>query len=187
MLFRSAQTRPEWGLADNAAFVVAPRRRTRHLDLQGRVFLHDYDWHADEDLATLTLILTAPMVVTNWINLQYYASTVDNRAFGSGNKLLHNVAGGNLGVFEGNGGDLRIGLAMQSVHDGRTLRHTPLRLSVFVEAPAAAIDAVLAAHDAPRQLVDNGWLHLFRIAADGAVEQRVQGAWRPFAPTDAAR
>ena len=31
-----SQVRPEWGLADNAAFIVAPRWRTRHLDLQGR-------------------------------------------------------------------------------------------------------------------------------------------------------
>jgi hypothetical protein len=51
-----------------------------------------------------------------------------------------------IGVFEGNGGDLRIGLPMQSLHDGRTLRHTPLRLSVFVEAPRAGIESVMAAH-----------------------------------------
>jgi hypothetical protein len=75
------------------------------------------------------------MVVTNWINMQYHASTVDNRRYGSGNKVLHNVVGGRIGVFEGNGGDLRIGLSMQSLHDGHTLRHPPLRLSVFIEAP----------------------------------------------------
>ncbi len=63
--------------------------------------------------------MTAPMVVTNWINLQYHASTVDNRRYGSGNKVLHNVVGGRLGVFEGNGGDLRIGLPLQSLHDGQ--------------------------------------------------------------------
>ena len=79
--------------------------------------------------------MTAPMVVTNWINMQYHASTVDNRRYGSGNKVLHNVVGGRIGVFEGNGGDLRIGLPMQSLHDGHTLRHAPLRLSVFIEAP----------------------------------------------------
>jgi uncharacterized protein YbcC (UPF0753/DUF2309 family) len=173
-----AQVRPEWGLADNAAFIVAPRARTRHLNLAGRSFLHDYDYRLDPDLGVLTLIMTAPMVVTNWINLQYHASTVDNRRYGSGNKVLHNVVGGHLGVFEGNGGDLRIGLPMQSLHDGSTLRHTPLRLSVFIEAPRAAIDTVMVGHEIVRQLVGNGWLHLFRIDPEtSAVEQHRQGTW----------
>jgi uncharacterized protein YbcC (UPF0753/DUF2309 family) len=173
-----AQVRPEWGLADNAAFIVAPRARSRHLDLGGRSFLHDYDHRLDPSLGVLTLIMTAPMVVTNWINMQYHASTVDNRRYGSGNKVLHNVVGGHLGVFEGNGGDLRIGLPMQSLHDGHTLRHTPLRLSVFIEAPRTAIDTVMAGHEIVRQLVGNGWLHLFRIDPQtGAVEQHCHGAW----------
>ena len=173
-----AQVRPEWGLADCAAFIVAPRSRTQHLNLAGRSFLHDYDHRLDPTLGVLTLIMTAPMVVTNWINLQYHASTVDNRRYGSGNKVLHNVVGGHLGVFEGNGGDLRIGLPLQSLHDGHTLRHTPLRLSVFIEAPQAALDSVMAQHAVVRHLVGNGWLHLFRIDPDsGAVEQHRHGTW----------
>ena len=175
-----AQVRPEWGLADNAAFIVAPRVRSRHLNLAGRSFLHDYDHQLDFDLSVLTLIMTAPMVVTHWINMQYHASTVDNRRYGSGNKVLHNVVGGHLGVFEGNGGDLRIGLSMQSLHDGHALRHTPLRLSVFIEAPRASIDAVMADHEIVRQLVNNGWLHLFRIDPQtDAIEQRLHGTWHP--------
>jgi uncharacterized protein YbcC (UPF0753/DUF2309 family) len=177
-----AQVRPEWGLADCAAFVVAPRRRTQGLDLNGRCFLHDYDYRKDEDLAVLELIMTAPMVVTNWINLQYHASTVDNRRYGSGNKVLHNVVGGRIGVFEGNGGDLRIGLPLQSLHDGQTLRHTPLRLSVFIEAPRAAIDSIVARHAVVRDLVDHGWLHLLRIDPEQPwVEQRRQGRWATVA------
>ena len=60
-----SQVRPEWGLADNAAFIVAPRWRTRHLDLQGRCFLHDYDWRLDPDLAVLTLIMRATRSATD--------------------------------------------------------------------------------------------------------------------------
>ncbi|HAP76985.1 MAG TPA: DUF2309 domain-containing protein, partial [Acidimicrobiaceae bacterium] len=171
-----------WGLAGNAAFIVAPRQRTRHLDLAGRTFLHDYDWRLDPDLMVLTTIMTAPMVVTNWINLQYHASTVDHRRYGSGNKVLHNVVGGRLGVFEGNGGDLRIGLSMQSLHDGDSLRHAPLRLSVFIEAPRASIEAVIGAHEVVQQLVLNGWLHLLRIdPADGSVERYAEGTWQLLA------
>ena len=180
-----AETRPEWALADNAAFVAAPRARTQGAHLGGRVFLHDYDHRLDADRAVLTLILTAPVVVGHWINLQYLASSVDPDRQGAGNKLLHNVVGGGIGVFEGNGGDLRIGLPWQSVHDGERLRHTPRRLSVFVEAPRAAIDAVIAAHDTVRQLVDHGWLHLLAIEGDAvpAVHRRLRGGgWVGVAP-----
>ena len=175
-----AQTRPEWGLADNAAFVVAPRWRTSHMNLGGRVFLHDYDWTEDTDLSVLTLVMTAPMVVTNWINLQYHASTVDHRRYGAGDKTLHNVVGGRVGVFEGNGGDLRIGLATQSLHDGERLCHRPLRLSVFIEAPAEGIDRVIAEHQVVRDLVGHGWLHLLRIEpADGTVQRWTATGWAP--------
>ncbi|MCJ7798423.1 MAG: DUF2309 domain-containing protein, partial [Polaromonas sp.] len=44
-----AQTRPEWGLAGNAAFIIAPRSHTRGLKLDGRSFLHDYDESQDQD------------------------------------------------------------------------------------------------------------------------------------------
>ncbi len=126
-----SQVRPEWGLAGCAAFIAAPRNRTTGLDLGGRVFLHCYDWKQDEHFAILELIMTAPMLVASWINLQYYGSVVDNRCFGSGNKVLHNVVG-TLGVLEGNGGDLRVGLPWQSVHDGAKLIRDPIRLNVVI-------------------------------------------------------
>jgi uncharacterized protein YbcC (UPF0753/DUF2309 family) len=118
------------------------------------------------------------MVVGHWINFQYYASTVDNGRYGSGNKLLHNVVGGHLGVFEGNGGDLRIGLSMQSLHDGERWMHPPLRLGVFIEAPRTAIDAVLDKHPKVRELVENEWLHLFQLDSGvRAVIPRRNGEW----------
>ena len=173
-----AEVRPEWGLAGNASFIVAPRERTRQLDLAGRAFLHDYRFEDDADFATLELIMTGPMVVTHWINFQYYASTVDNRRYGSGNKVLHNVVGGHIGVFEGNGGDLRIGLSFQSLNDGERWMHSPLRLSVFIEAPRDAIDRVLEKHPKVGDLVKNEWLHLFQI--DGrahTIAMRRNGEW----------
>jgi uncharacterized protein YbcC (UPF0753/DUF2309 family) len=175
-----AEVRPEWALARNAAFIAAPRARTRGIDLDGRAFLHDYDWRADEDFAVLTLIMTAPMVVASWINLQYYASTVNNRVFGAGNKVLHNVTG-TVGVLEGNAGDLKVGLPWQSVHDGSRFVHEPMRLSVFIEAPLEAINGVIAKSETVRNLVENRWLHLFATEDGGRVWQRYRrdAAWIP--------
>ena len=109
-----SEVRPGWGLAGNAAFIVATRYRTIGLDLEGRTFMHSYDHSRDPEGTVLELIMTAPMIVASWINLQYYASAVDNRSFGSGNKLIHNVTG-QLGVLLGNGGDLMTGLPWQAV------------------------------------------------------------------------
>ncbi|MDW8342427.1 MAG: DUF2309 domain-containing protein [Geminicoccaceae bacterium] len=166
-----SEVRPEWGLAGCAAFIAAPRARSRGLALGGRVFLHEYDWRRDPHFATLELVLTAPVIVASWIALQYYGSVVAPALFGGGNKLLHNVVGG-IGVFEGNGGDLRVGLPWQSVHDGARLIHEPLRLTVLVEAPVEAIRAIVARHEELRALLDQRWIHLLVLDETGTV------AWR---------
>ena len=181
-----AQVRPEWGLAGCSAFVVAPRHRTMGIDLQGRSFLHSYDWKNDKGFGVLELIMTAPMVVTSWISLQYYASTVDNKHYGSGNKTLHNVTGG-IGVLEGYAGDLRVGLPWQSVHDGTNYQHEPLRLSVIIEAPMEAMNCILEKHEGVRQLCDNGWLFLLAMDADGKVSHKYTGnlSWEGVKMTEA--
>lgn len=163
-----AEVRPEWGLAGCAGFIAAPREVTSGANLQGRTFLHSYNWKDDKEFAVLELILTAPVVVASWINLQYYGSAVAPSAFGGGNKLIHNVVGG-VGVLEGNGGILRPGLPWQTIHDGDNLMHEPLRLSVMIEAPQDAIINILGRHPDVRVLFDNGWLHLFALEDGHAV------------------
>ncbi len=171
-----SQVRPEWGLANNAALIAAPRSRTTALKLDGRTFLHDYDASADPENKVLTLILCAPVVVASWINLQYYASRVDPVRYGSGNKILHNVVGG-LGVLEGNGGDLKVGLPLQSIHDGEKFVHEPRRLTVYIDVAPDRIDAVLAAQPGVRQLFDHGWIHLVALKGDEAHRYTLDG-WR---------
>ncbi len=56
-------------------------------------FLHDYRWEQDGEFKVLELIMTAPMIVTHWINFQYSASTVDNPHYGSGNLFQIDSAG----------------------------------------------------------------------------------------------
>lgn len=158
-----SETRPEWGLAGNAAFIAAPRSLTSSLKLDGRVFLHSYEHNDDPQGAVLEQIMTAPMIVAHWINMQYYASTVDSRYFGSGTKTIHNVVG-QFGIFSGNGGDLMTGLPWESVHTGRAYQHQPLRLLAVIAAPRAAIEAVIGKHPPVESLLTNGWLHL--VAAD---------------------
>jgi uncharacterized protein YbcC (UPF0753/DUF2309 family) len=155
-----AETRPEWGLAGNAGFVVGPRELTSDLDLDGRAFLHSYDWSTDPDGDALEAILTGPMVVTQWINAQYYFSTVDNAVYGSGSKVTQNPVG-NVGVYQGNGGDLMTGLPRQSLMaDDDEPYHQPLRLSTVVHAPVERVTDVLADHEEVTELLDNDWLSL---------------------------
>ena len=183
-----SETRPEWALAGCQAFIAAPRLRTAGKSLDGRAFLHDYDWKQDKSFSVLELILTAPVVVASWISLQYYGSTVAPGVFGGGNKLLHNVTGG-IGVVEGNGGLLRIGLPWQSIHDGERYVHDPLRLSVCIEAPREAMSEILGRHPNIRALFDNGWLHLFALDEAGRMAWRYAGdlQWTAMGDGEAAQ
>lgn len=154
-----AQVRPEWGLAGNTSMVIAPRSLTRDLDLGGRTFLHSYDPATDPDGVALETILTAPLVVAQWISMQYYASTVAPDVFGSGDKLLHNPVGG-VGVLRGDGGDLAVGLPEQSVSFGGELAHDPVRLLAAVQAPLERIEAIVQRNEGLRDLVEHGWITL---------------------------
>ncbi|WP_336134770.1 DUF2309 domain-containing protein [Natronomonas amylolytica] len=155
-----AETRPEWGLAGNASFVIGPRELTDGEDLDGRAFLHSYDWTTDPDGEALEAIMTGPLVVTQWINNQYYFATVDNAVYGSGSKVTQNPVG-NVGVYQGNGGDLMTGLPLQSLYaDADRPYHQPLRLTAVIHAPVERVNEVLREHEQLRQLLDNGWIQL---------------------------
>jgi len=166
------EVRPEWGLTGNAAFIVASRARTRGIDLEGRAFLHSYDWESDPEGEALATILTAPMVVAQWINCQYLFSTIDNDRYGAGDKTIHNPIG-RIGVVRGNGGDLAVGLPRQSLFDddGKPA-HVPQRLLTIVEAPLDRVAAVVDAHPVLQRLFGNGWVQLVAIdPASGAMRR----------------
>ncbi|WP_258240467.1 DUF2309 domain-containing protein [Pseudidiomarina homiensis] len=177
-----AEVRPEWGLARNAAIIFAPREATAKAKFDARAFLHTYHAERDPEQAVLTQLMTAPMVVAHWINMQYYGSMTAPQTFGSGNKLLHNVVADGVGVFEGNGGDLRIGLARQSLHDGQDWYHQPLRLTVVIAAPTTAIDRVITEQTVVRELIDNEWLYLWQWdPRNGTLQQRTADGWHKLA------
>ena len=155
-----AQIRPEWGLANNAAFIIGPRRWTKNIDLEGRSFLHSYEWSKDQDFSSLEAILTAPMVVAQWINAQYLFSTLDNVAFGGGSKVTKNITG-KIGVIQGNASDLMHGLPLQSVFKSdKEPYHNVQRLHVVVFAPRLSIRNIVKRHQVLKRLFSNEWIHL---------------------------
>ncbi|MEK9816872.1 MAG: putative inorganic carbon transporter subunit DabA, partial [Limnobacter sp.] len=54
----------------------------------------------------------------------------------------------------------------------------PLRLTVVIDAPANMIQAVIQQHVIVQQLINNGWLHLWRFAPCG-FERHESGQWIP--------
>ncbi len=153
------QVRPEWGLSGNYAFIIGRRELTKELALEGRVFLHSYDWKVDPKGYLLEIILSGPLVVGEWINMEYYFSTVDNEHYGSGSKVYHNVVG-RIGVMSGNLSDLRTGLPAQTVLKGAEPFHRPVRLITLVEAPLERVKKVISGIGKIRELVRNEWINL---------------------------
>jgi uncharacterized protein len=153
------QVRPEWGLSKNASFIIGSRTLTRALDLEGRAFLHSYDHRQDPSGEFLVGILSGPLIVAQWINMEHYFSAVDNEVFGSGSKIYHNVVG-RFGVMTGNVGDLRTGLPAQTVLKGERAYHQPMRLITLIEAPLSCVEEALAKVFKVRELVKNGWVRL---------------------------
>ena len=157
-----SQVRPEWGLSRHTAFIVGRRALTHGLNLEGRTFLHSYDHRQDPTGKYLEIIMTAPMIVANWINMEHYFSTVDPVVYGSGSKVYHNVVG-RIGVMYGSQSDLCIGLPVQTVLDVETPYHEPMRLFVIIEAPMDRISAIIARHNVLKRLVGNQWINLVAL------------------------
>jgi uncharacterized protein YbcC (UPF0753/DUF2309 family) len=182
-----AQVFPEWGLAGNAAFIVGPRSVTKGLNLGRRTFLHSYEASVDTNGEALETILTAPMVVAQWINCQYYFSTVDPVNFGAGTKTVHNVVGG-VGVLAGHGGDLQLGLPWQSVADGDRLIHEPMRLLTIVQAPLERIDSIIERNTVLQELFGNGWVALAaRGSADEPWKRHTSHGWKAWNDEEATK
>ena len=169
-----SQIRPEWGLSGNTAFVIGPRDLTKALDLEGRVFLHSYDYREDPSNRLLEVLLTGPQVVAQWINMEHYFSTVDNDVYGGGSKIYHNVVG-RIGIMSGPWSDLRLGLARQTVMNGDVPYHEPMRLLTIIEAPRERIEALIARHEVLEHYYHNEWVHLVVLEP----EERILYRYRP--------
>ena len=157
-----SQVRPEWGLSRNAYIIIGRRELTRNMSLDGRAFMHSYDYRLDPMQRLLENIITGPLVVAQWINMEHYFSTVDNERFGSSSKVYHNVAG-RFGVMTGGLSDLRTGLPSQTVLNKGLPYHEPLRLIAVIESPLEHARKAIESVYAVKTLVTNEWIRVLVI------------------------
>jgi len=181
-----SQVRPEWGLSRNVYFIIGRRSLTESFPLNGRAFLHSYDYRLDRKLRLLENILTGPLVVGQWINMEHYFSTVDNEHYGSGSKVYHNVAG-RFGVMTGNLSDLRTGLPAQTVlADGKPY-HEPMRLITVIEAPFKHVIAAIDQVAVVRKLLNNGWIRFLIVDPEsGKTHVYSRNKWQEYDVLDNA-
>jgi len=180
-----SQVRPEWGLSRNCYFIIGRRDLTRHDSLDGRAFLHSYDYQVDPKHRLLESILTGPLVVGQWINMEHYFSSVDNEQFGSGSKVYHNVSG-RFGVMTGNQSDLRTGLPSQTVLKGGKPYHEPVRLMTLIEAPIDHAQQAIEAVASAKNLMINKWIRVMVIDPETAkIHTYEDGTWQSR-PVDTA-
>ena len=161
--------------------VIGPRSLTTGSDLAGRAFLQSYRPDVDPDGTMLESLMAGPLVVGQWITMQYWCSTVDPDRFGAGDKTTHNVVVGAdgadhalSGVLTGVRGDLRIGLPWQAVSASAPVDggwsglpfHDPVRLLVVVCARPDVVDGVLTRQPDVARLVLGGWVALRVVDPD---------------------
>ncbi|CAA6811782.1 MAG: Hypothetical transmembrane protein coupled to NADH-ubiquinone oxidoreductase chain 5 homolog [uncultured Sulfurovum sp.] len=152
-----SEPRPEWGLAGNMGVFAGPRDSCRHMELNNRLFMHSYDASIDNENADiLTRIFNGPLVVGEWINLEHYFSTTDNKAYGAGSKVYHNVVS-KIGVYNGNYSDLKIGLPTQSVLTEGKAYHEPVRLLTYMEAPLETVGKAVE-NSIAKEFILNEWI-----------------------------
>jgi uncharacterized protein YbcC (UPF0753/DUF2309 family) len=173
-----AQARPELGHATNAICIVARRERSRGLYFDRRAFLTSYDPTQDDDVgSTLARLLGAAVPVCGGINLEYYFSHVDNRGYGCGTKLPHNVTA-LLGVMDGAASDLRTGLPWQMVEI-----HEPVRLLFVIETTPEILLGIMDRSPVIGGNIRNGWVQVALLDPHSSkVLLYRKGAFEPYEP-----
>jgi len=170
------EPRPEYGHCTNAVAFVGRREITKGLFMDRRAFLVSYDATKDPTNQALGRVLSAVIPVCGGINLEYYFSTVDVEAYGSGTKLPHNITG-LVGVMNGYQGDLRSGLPVQTIEI-----HEPVRILFVVETTPKRLMSTIEASPELAEFVCNKWIRMATMDPnDGHVEVYRDGVFEKLA------
>lgn len=94
--------------------------------------------------------------------MQYYTSATDPWKYGSGSKVIHNIVAG-IGVMYGSQSDLATGLPLQTVNDGKSHYHEPMRLLALIEAAPSIIAEIIGRHEVLQQFFHNEWVNLVAV------------------------
>jgi uncharacterized protein YbcC (UPF0753/DUF2309 family) len=125
-------------------------------------------------------LLSAAVPVCGGINLEYYFSHVDNRGYGCGTKLPHNVVS-LVGVMDGAASDLRTGLPWQMVEI-----HEPVRLLFVIETTPEVMLGLMDRNPVIGVNVRNGWVQVSLLDAhSSSVLLYRNGAFEPYEPVEA--
>jgi uncharacterized protein YbcC (UPF0753/DUF2309 family) len=152
-------------------FIAAPRNRTRNLTPDGQRLLHEYRHEQDRNYSVLYSILTGPLLAAGWRALEFYGASVDDRHFSSSESDWHNLLPGSVTGRQAGFG-LNRGAPGNSLNDDRRFPQEPLRLTAVVEAPQCAIDAIIKQHLNLELLVENGWIQMHALDAQGRLWRR---------------
>jgi len=137
-----------------------------------------YDRSQDTaDSLILARILGAVIPVCEGINLLYTLSAIDNRGWGSGTKLPHNVTS-LLGVMDGAASDLRPGLPWQGVDI-----HEPVRLLFIIETTPESMLQIMDRNPTVAAICRNGWAQLAVLDPQSSRIQRFRdGRFEDYEP-----
>jgi uncharacterized protein YbcC (UPF0753/DUF2309 family) len=137
-----------------------------------------YDQTLDtKDSAILARILAAVIPVCEGINLLYTLSAIDNRGWGSGTKLPHNVTS-LLGVMDGAASDLRPGLPWQGVDI-----HEPVRLLFLIESTPEAMLQIIDNNPNIANIIRNGWAQLAVLDPHSSqIQKFTNNSFQPYTP-----
>ena len=83
--------------------------------------------------------------------------------------------------------DLRLGLAWQTVMNGETPYHEPMRLLTIIEASRANIENLIGRHAVLQYFCQNEWVHLVALEPEdgGFYRYRSTGGWSRLAAVQA--